>query len=167
MQRTTVTIGLFEDRADAEEAIHALRRAGFQPGQVEAAGLRVPEAEHGEEHRAIRVDEGTGVLAGGVIGGVAGWLLGASAVAVPGLGALLATGALVGALGGAGIGAATGGLVGYLVEYGMSRDEAHYYHERVHHGAALVIVRDATRTEEARDILHRHGAHDYHTRPST
>jgi uncharacterized membrane protein len=166
MQRTTA-IGLFEDRADAEEAIHALRRAGFEPEQVEAAGLRIPEADHGEEHQTVRIDETTGVLAGGAIGGVAGWLIGASAVAVPGLGALLATGALVGALGGAGIGAATGGLVGYLADYGLSHEEAHYYHERVHHGAALVIVRDDARAEEARAILHRHGAHDYHTRPAS
>jgi len=70
---------------------------------------------------------------------------GASAVAVPGLGALIAAGALVGAVGGAGIGAAAGGLIGLLVENGFSHEEAQYYHERVHLGAALVTVRDTAR----------------------
>jgi hypothetical protein len=112
------------------------------------------------------VDGTTGILAGGVLGGVAGWLIAASAVAVPGLGALIAAGALVGAVGGAGIGAAAGGLIGLLVDHGLSHEEAAYYHERVHLGAALVTVRDAARAEEAHAIMRQHGAHDYHTRPA-
>jgi hypothetical protein len=114
------------------------------------------------------VDETTGILAGGALGGLAGWLIGATTVAVPGLGALLAAGALVAAVGGAGIGAATGGIVGYLVDRGLSHEEAHYYHERVRHGAVLVTVHVAPdRADEIRTIMQRHGGHDFHTRPSS
>jgi hypothetical protein len=167
--RRTIAVGLFEDPMDAWDALHALRAAGFTAEQIGVAALQAPEIEADERalrdlHR-IHVDETTGILAGGVLGGLAGWLIAASAVAVPGVGALIAAGALVGAVGGAGIGAAAGGLIGLLVEHGLSHEEAQYYHERVHLGAALVTVRDPERAEAAQTIMSQHGAHEYHTRP--
>jgi hypothetical protein len=169
--KRTIAVGLFDDPMDAWDALHDLRKAGFSAEQIGVAALQAPEIEDDERalrdlHR-IHVDETTGILAGGVLGGLAGWLIAASAVAVPGLGALIAAGALVGAVGGAGIGAAAGGLIGLLVEHGFSHEEAKYYHERVHLGAALVTVRDPARAEEARTIMHQHGAHDYHTRSAS
>jgi outer membrane lipoprotein SlyB len=93
---------------------------------------------------------------------VLGGLIGATAVAVPGLGALLAAGALVGA-----IGAATGGIIGHLIEKGLTREEAQYYQERVRHGAVLMTVgADGDRADEAHAIMQRLGAHDYQTRPT-
>jgi hypothetical protein len=170
MQRRAAAVGVFEDPERAWAALRALKDAGFDRDQIGIAVLRAPDGEgdalaDADAHH-IRVDETTGILAGGVLGGVAGWLIGAAAVAVPGLGALIAAGALVGAVGGAGIGAAAGGLVGLLVDHGLSREEAEYYHEQVRLGAALVTVRDPSRAEEAHTILRTHGAHDYHTRPS-
>ena len=169
---TTMAVGLFDDPMNAWDALHELRSAGFAAEQIGVAALQAPEIEGGEAQALedihhIHVNETTGILAGGVLGGVAGWLIAASAVAVPGLGALIAAGALVGAVGGAGIGAAAGGLIGLLVEHGLSHDEAEYYQERIHLGAALVTVRDPERAAEAHAIMHRHGSHDYHTRPAS
>jgi hypothetical protein len=169
MQRRTIAVGIFEEPLEAWEALRALKGAGFEADQIGLAVLQAPDGEGADlaaadVHR-IHVDETTGILAGGVLGGVAGWLIGASAVAVPGLGALIAAGALVGAVGGAGIGAAAGGLIGLLIDHGFSREEAEYYRERVRLGAALVTVRDDARAEEAQAIMQQHGAHDYHTRP--
>lgn len=165
-----IVVGVFDDRMDAEVALRALKAADFPPSEIDVAALEVPEAQgidHSSSERpATRVDETTGILAGGLLGGLTGWLLAASTVAVPGLGALVAAGALVGALGGAGIGAATGGLLGYLLDHGLTQTEASYYHERIRHGSALVIVRHTARAEEAQAILARHGAHDFHTRPA-
>jgi hypothetical protein len=167
MQREKFVAGVFDDRVDAEEAFRALKEAGFKPDQVSVVMLQVPQPQN-EERNALHVDETTGILAGGALGGLAGWLIGATAVAVPGLGAAVAAGALVGALGGAGVGAAAGGLIGHLIDQGLSHEEAHYYHERIRHGAALVTVHaDAARADEAREILHQRGAHDYHTRPAS
>ena len=164
MQPRTV-VGVFDDRVDAEEALRALKDAGFAPDQVSVVMLQTPRPEAKEAH-GFHVDETTGILAGGALGGLAGWLIGATAVAVPGLGALLAAGALVAAVGGAGIGAATGGIIGHLVDQGLSQEEAGYYHERVRHGAALVTVHaEGDRAAEAHAIMLRRGAHDYHTRP--
>jgi hypothetical protein len=168
--RHSTVVGIFDDRADAEQALQALKAADFRPEQIDVAALQAPEpqgVDHGAgDGAATRVDGTTGILAGGLLGGVAGWLLAATTVAVPGLGALVAAGALVGALGGAGIGAATGGLLGYLLDHGLSQTEASYYHERVRHGAALVIVRAEGRVTDAQTIMSRHGAHDFHTRPA-
>jgi hypothetical protein len=165
----TTVVGVFDDRTDAEQALTALKAADFQPHQIDVAALHTPAAQGVDnaagEHAANRVDGTTGILAGGLLGGLTGWFLAVSTVAVPGLGALVAAGALVGALGGAGIGAATGGLIGYLIDHGLTQTEAHYYHERVKHGAALVVVRAEGRVGEAQTIMQRHGAHDFHTRP--
>ena len=162
-----MVVGVFDDRVDAEEALQTLRDAGFEPDQISIAMLQVPRPEH-DPPQGFHVDETTGILAGGALGGLAGWLIGATAVAVPGLGALLAAGALVGALGGAGIGAATGGIIGHLVDEGLTHEEAGYYHERVRHGAALMTVRaEGSRADEAHALMHRLGAHDYHTRPAS
>ncbi len=171
MRDTSIVAGVFDDHADAERALQALRAAGVDPAQVGVASLqhREPMGAPGTptEHPQIHVDETTGILAGGLLGGVTGWLLGAATVAVPGIGALVAAGALVGALGGAGIGAAAGGLAGYLVEHGLPHEEAHYYHERVHAGAILVTVHAADRADEIRAILQAHGGHDFQTRPAS
>lgn len=169
-QGTRIVVGVFDDRTDAELGLRALKAAEFPSAEIDVAVLEVPEPQGIDrspgDRSSTRVDETTGLLAGGLLGGLAGWLLAASTVAVPGLGALVAAGALVGALGGAGIGAATGGLLGYLLDHGLTQTEASYYHERIRHGAALVIVRSAARAEEAQTILERHGAHDFRTRPA-
>ena len=164
-----MAIGVFKEPRDVWEALRTLKAAGFESNQIGLAVLQAPSTDRAgltsdDVHR-IRIDETTGILAGGVLGGVAGWLIGAAAVAVPGLGALIAAGALVGAVGGAGIGAAAGGLIGLMVEHGFSRAEAEYYHEQVRLGSTVVIVRDRDRAEQAQTILQDHGAHDYQTRP--
>ena len=162
-----MVVGVFDDRLDADEALKSLKDAGFEPDQISIVMLQTPQPEHAPP-QGFHVDETTGILAGGALGGLAGWLIGATAVAVPGLGALLAAGALVGALGGAGIGAATGGLIGHLVDEGLTSEEAGYYHDRVRHGAALMTIRaEASRADEAHALMHRLGAHDYHTRPAS
>ena len=160
-----MVVGVFDDHADAVEALQELKDVGFEPDQVSIVMLQAPQPE-GEAPQRFHVDGRTGILAGGVLGGLTGWLIGASAVAVPGLGALLAAGALVGAVGGAGIGAATGGIIGHLIDEGLTHEEARYYHERVRHGAVLMTVRaEGSRADEAHALMHRLGAHDYHTRP--
>jgi uncharacterized membrane protein len=173
MQRTpptTLVVGIFDDRTDAEQALHALKGAGYQGDSVGIAALQTPqtsEVHSHEEPHHIRVDETTGLLAGGILGGLAGWLIGAATVAIPGLGALVAAGALVGAVGGAGIGASAGGLIGHLIDRGLSQDEAHYYHERVQHGAIMVTVHtDPARATDVRTLLQQQGGHDFNTRPA-
>ena len=50
---------------------------------------------------SVKEDAIRGAETGGVLGGILGWLVGVSALAIPGVGAFIAAGPLVSALGGA------------------------------------------------------------------
>src|SRR5918994_3650576 len=115
----TVVAAAFEDRADGERAIGALRDAGFPADRIGVA-LRDRTAQGAlVEETGTKAAEGaaTGALGGGLLGGLVGLLVGLGALAIPGIGPVVAGGAPASALGpaggtavaGAGIGAAAGG----------------------------------------------------------
>jgi hypothetical protein len=82
-----------------------------------------------------------GALTGGLVGGGAGLLAGIGALAIPGVGPVVAAGWLVATLTGMAVGAAGGGLVGALTGAGVSHEEATVYNEGVTRGGTLVTVR--------------------------
>ena len=84
---------------------------------------------------------GTGATLGTLLGGGAGLLAGIGALAIPGVGPIVAAGWLVATLTGAGVGAAGGGLLGSLVGAGVPEEHAHVYAEGVRRGGTLVTVR--------------------------
>lgn len=165
--RSTVA-GLFRDRDDAEQAINELKDAGFRPEDVGVA-MRDPTAQ-GElaEDTGTKAAQGatSGALGGGLLGGIVGFLVGIGALAIPGVGPVVAGGMLASALGlgggtalaGAGIGAAAGGIVGALVGLGIPEDEAKHFESGVREGSVLVTVRAGARAMEAMAILERSGA---------
>ncbi len=165
--RNTVA-ATFEDRDDAERAINALKDAGFTGDQIGVA-LRDRNAQ-GQlaEETGTHAAEGAaaGAVGGGVLGGLVGFLVGIGALAIPGIGPVLAGGALASALGvaggtaaaGAGIGAVTGGIVGALVGLGIPEEEARYHEQGFRSGRTLVTVNaGAGRAGEAVDILRSYG----------
>jgi hypothetical protein len=95
---------------------------------------------------------GTGASIGTVLGGGAGLLAGIGALAIPGVGPVVAAGWLVATLSGAGVGAAAGGILGALTGAGVKEDDAHVYAEGLRRGGNLVTVRvddaDAARVEQ-------------------
>ena len=92
-----------------------------------------------------RIDEpsaaGPGAGVGAALGGTAGLLAGLGVIAIPGLGPVVAAGALAATAVGAAAGAATGGVVGALVSAGVPEQEAHVYCEVVRRGGTMVSVR--------------------------
>lgn len=108
---------------------------------------------------------GTGASVGTLVGGGAGLLAGIGALAIPGVGPLVAAGWLIATLTGAGAGAAAGGLLGSLTGAGVHEKDAHVYAEGVRRGGTLVTVRandaGAAKIEE---ILAGSGAVDVNTR---
>jgi hypothetical protein len=91
-----------------------------------------------------------------------------AALAIPGVGPLVAAGAIAeaavggAALTGTAIGAAAGGLGGLLSKHGVSDDDAKYYTDSINGGGVFVSV-DADRAgvspQIASDILYRAGGH--------
>ncbi len=95
----------------------------------------------GDPEQGAATGAGTGASLGTVLGGGAGLLAGIGALAIPGIGPIVAAGWLVAALTGAGVGAAAGGLLGSLTGAGISEADAHTYQEGVNSGGTLVTVR--------------------------
>ena len=95
----------------------------------------------GDPEQGAATGAGTGASLGTVLGGGAGLLAGIGALAIPGIGPLVAAGWLVAALTGAGVGAAAGGLLGSLTGAGISEADAQTYQEGVSKGGTLVTVR--------------------------
>jgi len=163
MQTRDTVVGVFDDPNDAEDAINALKDDGFASVDIGVAARTREEANAvADDVGAVtEVNRTSGVLAGGLLGGGAGWLAGITTLAAPGIGALVAAGPLVAAVSGAGLGAAAGGLVGALAEAGVPKEEVGWYDERVRGGGILLTVRAGQRYDEAEAILRRHRGHDF------
>jgi hypothetical protein len=164
------SIGVFSHCRDAEAALAELRDAGFPMNQVSLI------AKDGNAHGTVGADRATGNKAdegakagaatGGVLGGLGGLLVGLGALALPGIGPVIAGGAVATALAttlaGGAIGAAAGGIVGGLVGLGIPEDRAKVYSDRFQRGDYLVIV-DGTEAQirNAETILKRRGIEEF------
>ena len=162
--KNTAAFGIYRTRLDAENGVDALRDAGYRATDI---SVLLPENEgtkdfaH-EKHTKAPEGTATGATSGAVIGGGLGWLAGIGALAIPGLGPLIAAGPIVAALAGAGAGGVLGGLTGALVGMGIPEYEAKRYEGRVKEGGILLSVHcdDSNWTKRAKEILERTGADD-------
>jgi hypothetical protein len=162
MQSRDTVVAVFDDRDDAQDAINALRDAGFMPDDISILARDRDTAGRLAEDTGTEAAAGaaTGALAGGLLGGVAGWLVGIGALAIPGVGPIIAAGPIAAALGGAALGAAGGGIIGALTGAGIPEDEARYYDEEFRRGGIVVTVQARGRYDEARSIMIDHGGKD-------
>jgi hypothetical protein len=160
--------GLFPDRVSAEEAIDELKDAGFTGDQIGVAMRdRTAQGELiAETDTQAAETAATGAVGGGLLGGLTGFLVGIGALAIPGIGPVIAGGALATAFGvaggtavaGAGIGAAAGGVLGALMGLGIPESEVYHFETGFRAGRVLVTVDAGSRVLEAMAILDRHGA---------
>ena len=72
-----------------------------------------------------------GVSTGAVLGGALGWLAGIGALAIPGIGPIIAAGPFMGAIVGVSMGGAVGGVTGALIGMGIPEFEAKRYEGKV------------------------------------
>ena len=153
-------VGMFKNQVDAERAIDRLKEAGFSENQIGVAMRDRSQQQELIEGTGTQAAEGaaTGALSGGVLGGVIGLLAGVGALAIPGVGPIIAGGALASTLAGAGIGAAAGGLIGALMGMGIPEEDARHFDEGFRAGGTLVTVDAGTREEAARECLREAGA---------
>src|SRR3954447_8415712 len=151
---TRTVVGLFRDRNEVQAALHDLEGDGITREHISIVAYNPDVSEHGSEL-------GSNTTKGAAAGGIAGLVLGLAAIALPGIGPILAAGPIAAALAGAGVGAATGGMLGALIDMGVPGHEAKYYEDALHQGGTLLIVRSAGEmAEKAQSVLHRHGALD-------
>jgi hypothetical protein len=159
----TTTVGVFNSRANAEQAIASLKAAGYRDDQIgmvgkDASGKTVKEGAAADTYAE------EGAAAGAVAGAAGGALVGAGIAAgmIPVIGPVLAVGTLGTILINAAGGAAAVGIAGALVGWGIPEEDARFYEEEVKAGRYLVSVECGTGTD-AREILTRHGGYDRRT----
>jgi uncharacterized protein (TIGR02271 family) len=149
----TNVVGLFENWDEAQRCVQALMDSGISRDDISIVANDAAGNFRQREVGGTQAEEGaaSGAIGGGVLGGVLGLLVGVGALAIPGIGPVIAAGPLAAAIGsagagtliGAGAGAATGGLLGGLVGLGIPDDDAELYAEGIRRGGALVAVNTA------------------------
>ena len=166
MSKTSI-FGIVKSHSQAEQIVEGLQDAGFPASEISVL-LPDNEGKHDIGHvKATKAPEGatTGATAGGVTGGVLGLLAGIGALAIPGVGPLIAAGPIMALLGGTAVGATTGGVVGGLVGLGIPEIEARRYEDKLKSGNYLIAVdaRDGDEKNRAKEIFKNAGAEDIST----
>ena len=162
--KNTAVFGIYRSGQHAERAVDSIITAGFPSANI---SVLLPDSRSTKEfahEKDTKAPEGTtaGVTAGGVIGGTLGVLAGIGALAIPGVGPLIAAGPIMAGLAGLGVGGAVGGLVGALVGMGIPEYEAKRYEGQVKSGGTLLSVHCDTSQEvtRAKELLKSTGATD-------
>ena len=156
----STVIGVMKEHSRAEEAVRSLREKGFRENEISIVA-KDEEANtgegRGEELSYSEQNLSDGTATGGAIGGVAGLLMGAGALLIPGIGPIIAAGPLAGAL----TGAVTGGIAGGLIDFGIPEERGKHYEERVKQGDILVAIKTSEdKVDSAASILREYGAKD-------
>jgi hypothetical protein len=143
-------VGAFAGPTHAARAREGLKAAGFTPEQIAGtagtASATQPPSGNTEPGRARET-----TLGGAFLGGVAGWLVGISALVLPGIGPIAGAAIIAPVLAGAGLGAVVGRLIGAPGEEAATREE----------DVLLTVHAGGERqAREARSILERAGATD-------
>lgn len=159
---SSIVVGVFDERREAQEAIDDLRQSGFREDQLGVAmrdtGNAVQPISHVERGSMAGEGATAGVVAGAGIGGM--WAIAIAAGLLPAIGPVIAGGLLASLLASAAAGAAAGGILGALIGVGVPEQEARYYETEFAAGRVLVTVRPEGREDEATVILRNHGARE-------
>ncbi len=154
--KTGTITGVFHDKDDAEKAYNSLIDRGYTREDISVLmSDETRETNYSDTDEDDRSElgnkamEGAGV--GSAIGGTAGAIVGAiaaigTAIALPGLGLIIA-GPIAAGLAGAGAGGLTGGIIGALVGSGIPEERAAVYKESLENGGIVVGVKARTREE--------------------
>lgn len=156
-------IGVFTSRDQAEKAVNDLRSKGFDKEISILAKDEQKSTANQDENSVMFGSEDSvtdGTTTGGVLGGIAGLAIGAGALAIPGLGPIIAAGPIAGLLSGA----ASGGIAGGLVDWGIPEERGRYYEGKVKEGRIVAAIQAADdKINEAAEILRRNEAQDVET----
>lgn len=148
----------------AEQIVNNLSAAGFSTNDISVLFPDKGTTHEFSHEKNTKAPEGavTGAATGGVLGGTLGLLAGIGALAIPGVGPLIAAGPLLAAMSGAAAGATVGGIAGGLIGLGIPEIEAKRYENRVNEGNILISVHavDGDEVNRAKEILKAAGAED-------
>jgi hypothetical protein len=162
--KKTAVFGIYSTRDGVETAADLLARSGFPVTDI---SVLLPESLGSKDMGAVKATKApegaaAGAGSGAVLGGTLGLLAGIGALAIPGVGPLIAAGPIMAALAGIGVGGAVGGFTGALIGMGIPEYEAKRYEGRLQRGGIQLSVHCDTSDEidRAKEILKRTGGED-------
>ena len=134
---------VFDNETDAIKAVDQLKNEGFTSDQISVIAKNTEKLPNDAEEVAPTATDGlvAGAAAGGAVG-LTGILIGMSALAIPGIGPILAAGPILTTFGGAAAGAVSGagGLKKPLQDLGLEEEEADRYLNDIKNGKILVVA---------------------------
>lgn len=149
--------GILRTQNEAETLISDLQSQGFSPNDISVLFPNKGATRDFAHVQGTKAPEAAvvGGSTGGVAGGVLGLLVGMGALAIPGLGPLLAAGPIMAALSGIAVGAAVGTMTGGLVGLGIPEIQAKAYDAKIQGGNVLVAVHttDGRQVDLAKQIF--------------
>jgi hypothetical protein len=154
---------VFSTMIDVERAVRELERVGV-PDEAISIIAGDEEGRHKEyleaSHLASR-SAGVAAASGASFGGGVGIIASLVALAVPGVGAIVAGGALATVIAGFGVGAAGGGVISALHSMAIPHEKAPLYDEAVRRGALMVVVETTDPMEkEVVNLMAENGGRD-------
>jgi hypothetical protein len=162
--KKTAVFGIYTTVAAADTATDTLVKAGFSVSDVSALLPENLGSKPIATEKNTKASEGAaaGAGSGAVLGGALGLLAGIGALAIPGVGPLIAAGPIMAALAGLGVGGAVGGFTGALIGLGIPEYEAKRYEGRLQKGGILLSVHCDTSDEikRAKEVMKNTGAED-------
>src|ERR1700735_5745313 len=162
--KKTAVFGIYTTVAAADLATDSLVKAGFSAADVSALLPENLGSKPIATEKNSKSPEGaaTGAGSGAVLGGTLGLLAGIGALAIPGVGPLIAAGPIMAALAGVGVGGAVGGFTGALIGMGIPELEAKRYEGRLKKGGILLSVHCDTSDEikRAKQLIEGTGGED-------
>jgi hypothetical protein len=173
MNKQLSAIGIYSTATQAEVGVDMLITKGFKSAGISVLLPQTPNSQpaaHAAKASVTSMPQtsktgsaaAVGATGGGVLFGALALLVGAGALAIPGVGPLVAAGPLMAGVAGLGLGGAVGGLAGALVGMGLPEDEAKRYYSQIAVGYTLLIVHGDSAQEiaKAKQILVASGAAD-------
>jgi uncharacterized membrane protein len=150
--------------SQAEIIVNSLKSAGFTNNDISVLFPDKSTTQDFAHEKHTKAPEGAAI--GGTVGisagAILGLLAGIGALAIPGVGPLIAAGPIMATLSGAAVGAATGGLAGALIGLGIPEYEAKRYEGKIVGGSALISVHasDGDKLSTAKEIFEEAHAED-------
>ncbi len=155
----TVTY-LYDDYLTALKVMRELESSGVTPHNIALVGSNADGRykTNGTTGAAETNMAANGAAVGGAVGIGAGVLTALGALAIPGLGPLVAAGVLATTIVTTTGGVLAGSLIGGLIDYGISEPDAQVYAEGVRRGGTLISTRTSEVQSTAVDaIMRQHG----------
>ena len=162
--KNKAVFGIVRTQSEAEALISELQSTGFGVSDISVLFPNKGQTRDFAHKQGTKAPEGAmvGGGTGGVAVGVLGLLAGIGAIAIPGLGPFIAAGPIMAVLSGAAVGAAVGSITGGLIGLGIPEIQAKAYEGKIQGGNLLVSVHteDSQQVDVAKRIFKSHGAED-------